>query len=318
MLDREIAAAIGRSGFGDELSAETLGDNRSLIDNWSADAQVAIPDVEVRDVHIPGSRSLRLRIFTPSRATGPLPVIYSIHGGGYVSGSYRQDDGRLSEWCDRFASLVVSVDYALAPEHPYPAALHDCRLGLDWIRENHDEVRADPNRIGLSGFSAGGGLAAALSIFLRDHAGLQGIKWQVLAYPMVNDRNVQRAEDVPVWNARSNAFAWQSYLGELFGSEDVSQYAAASRAVDLQGLPPTFLMVGSADLFYEEGVALARQLLADGVETEFHVYAGAPHGFFSLAPEAEVTRRAACALESWLSDQLRRGQTATAERAGSR
>ena len=158
------------------------------------------------------------------------------------------------------------------------------------------------------GMSAGGGLAAALTLLARDR-GEVTLAFQLLDSPMLDDRQAtasSRQDDLPVWSRGSNAFGWHAYLGELSGREDVPATAAPARAADLAGLPPAFVSVGAVDGFRDEDVAYAQRLNEAGVPTELHVYPGACHGFHLLAPHAPVTRRSMDNLKAWLGGQLRR------------
>jgi acetyl esterase/lipase len=192
---------------------------------------------------------------------------------------------RLSRHLD---VVVAAVDYRLAPEHPYPAALEDAVAALRWLA-GRPEVDAD--RIALVGDSAGGGLAAGLAFFVREHGASRPVL-QVLSYPMLDDRTTDGGVDPGVlrlWNQRSNRFGWAAYLGGRTGDE-VPATAAPARAEDLTGLPPTWIGVGTNDLFHAENVAWAQRLQAAGVPCELVVVDGAYHGFDGAEPRAGVSR----------------------------
>ena len=147
--------------------------------------------------------------------------------------------------------IGVSVEYRLAPETSYPGPLDDCYSALRWTYDNADELGIDKERIGIYGLSAGGGLAAVLALLARDRGEIP-VAFVLLDCPMLDDRQRTpsiRAEGLYVWGSGSNAFGWRSYLGALSGSDDVPAYAAAARATDLAGLPPTCVVVGSIDGF---------------------------------------------------------------------
>jgi triacylglycerol lipase len=190
--------------------------------------------------------------------------------------------------------LVVSVDYRLPPEVPYPGPLEDCYCGLLWVHENADELGVDRGRIAVAGESAGGGLVAALALLARDR-GEVPLVHQHLIYPMLDDRTCRQTANPFagefVWSPESNQFGWSSMLGGQTGGPDVPAYAAPARADDLSGLPSTFIAVGALDLFAEEDMEYARRLMRAGVPTELHVYPGAYHGF-ELAAQAQVTKAA--------------------------
>ncbi len=227
-----------------------------------------------------GSPAVMLRLYRPAGVQGALPLVYWIHGGGYLGGSYEGSNDVNGEWARELGCAVVSVEYRLAPEHPYPAPLEDCYTGLKWLAVNASELGVDPSRVIIAGGSAGGGLCAGLALLVRDRGELS-VTHQVLIYPMVDDRRTTGSSQWStwVWTKESNDIGWRAYLGELFGSDNVPAYAAASRATDLAGLPPAYVMVGSLDLFFDEDVDYASRLIVAGVPTELHVYPGGPHAF---------------------------------------
>jgi triacylglycerol lipase len=265
-------------------------------------------EVERIDHVVPGpdgAPDVVVRVHRPKGIEGPLPCVYAIHGGGYMMGSYTGDDARFDNWCPQHRCVGVAVEYRLAPETPYPGPLEDCYAGLVWVHRHAADLGVDPGRVGIVGASAGGGLAAGLALLARDRSG-PPIAFQLLIYPMIDDRQItssSRAE-TPIWNPAANEFGWRSYLGDLYGSEHVSPYAAPSRATDLAGLPPAYVAVGTADGFHDEDVEYALRLNRAGVPTELHVYAGAPHGFDSLLAGAPVAQRARRAMNDWLERRL--------------
>jgi acetyl esterase/lipase len=255
----------------------------------------------------PGDPDVTVRVYRPPARQDGRPCIYWIHGGGYILGSALVDDPRLERWSDEFGCVVVSVDYRLAPEHPFPAPLDDCYAGLAWTTSAAVELGIDPARIVIGGASAGGGLAAALALLARDRAEITPA-FQLLIYPMIDDRAPHPSSGIsgaPIWSPAANKLGWTAYLGRQPGSDDVPAYAAAARASDLRGLPPAFIAVGTLDVFRDEDIAYASRLLAAGVPTELHVYPGAPHGFDSLLPSAAVSLR--CQRD--MDDALRRALT---------
>ncbi len=261
--------------------------------------------VERRDHVVAGNPDIVVRVHRPLGVDGPLPCIYSIHGGGLVLGSYEMDDARFDRWCPLFGCVGVSVEYRLAPETPYPGALDDCYRGLAWTLDNHAELGIDPDFVGVAGVSAGGGLAAALALLARDRGEIP-LRFQLLECPMLDDRQItpsSRLEGLLIWNRDSNAFGWKSYLGGLHGTDDVPVYAAAARAVDLAGLPPAYVSVGAVDGFRDEDVDYATRLNQAGVATELHVYPGAPHGV-GLFAGTDIANRYQRDIEDWVGRQL--------------
>jgi acetyl esterase/lipase len=191
--------------------------------------------------------------------------------------------------------LVVSVDYRLAPETPFPGALEDNYAALKWMNLNAASLGIDPKRIAIGGESAGGGHAAMLAIAAQDR-GEYALAFQLLIYPMLDDRTGS-TKPAPehighfLWNSGSNRFGWESLLGMAPGSANPPAGSVPARVKDLSGLPPTFIGVGALDLFVDEDVDYARRLIAAGVPTELLVVPGAYHGFNGLVPKASVSVR---------------------------
>ena len=240
----------------------------------------------------PGSPAMLVRFYRPSRGPARLPALLWIHGGGYVLGDVEGDDGTARQLAKAIDCAVVSVEYRLAPEHPFPAPLEDCYAALRWLSREANMLGVDPNRVAIAGASAGGGLAAGLALLARDRGELE-VCFQLLIYPMIDDRELTPSSvtDPRVWNRQNNRKGWRAYLGREPGGDGVSPYAAAARAVDLAGLPPAYLPVGELDLFLDENIDYAQRLVRAGTPAELHVYRGAYHGFYGLAPEADVSRR---------------------------
>ena len=302
LLHPEVAAAAALIPF-DEVTAEILPSLR---------AGMALPmplsdAVERTDHVVSGDPGVPVRVHRAKDAAGALPCIYSIHGGGYVIGSYEMDDPVFDELCPKLGVVGVSVEYRLAPDTPYPGPLEDCYHGLQWTHEHAEELGIDPSCIGVMGVSAGGGLAAALALLARDR-GEVPVAFQLLDSPMLDDRQItpsSQQDGLAVWSRSSNTFGWKSYLADLYGREDVPYTAAPARADDLSGLPPAFVSVGAVDGFRDEDVDYALRLNQSGVPTELHVYPGACHGY-QLAREAPVTKQSARDKVDWLSRQLDR------------
>jgi acetyl esterase/lipase len=266
--------------------------------------------VKREDILVPGDPGVVIRVHRPVGVEGPLPCYYAIHGGGYIMGSYSMDDARFDAWCPKFNCVGVSVEYRLAPETPYPGPLEDCYLGLKWVYENHEELGVLPDHIGIGGVSAGGGLAAALALLARDR-GEVPLRFQLLDCPMLDDRQAtpsSQLDGLHVWSGRSNTFGWRSYLGDLYGSDDVPAYAAAARATDLTGLPPAYVCVGGVDGFRDEDIDYATRLNQAGVPCDLHVFSGAPHGVMMFA-ESSVAKRYAETSLAWVGEQLRADAT---------
>jgi acetyl esterase/lipase len=249
-----------------------------------------------------GAPDISVRVYRPVNASGSLPGVYFIHGGGMILGNVEGEGPVAEQVCEQVGAVVVSVEYRLAPEHPHPAPSEDCYAGLVWMARNAAELGFDPDRLAVYGGSAGGGLAIAMVLLARDR-GFPAIRFQMPIYPMIDDTNETASSheitDVGVWDRPANIEAWQWYLGG--GKAD--QYAAPARAEDLSGLPPAFIDVGTVDLFRDEDITFAMRLMQAGVPTELHVNPGAYHASEVLAPQAELSRR----IWERRFDALRRG-----------
>ncbi|MGZ7014624.1 MAG: alpha/beta hydrolase [Acidimicrobiales bacterium] len=254
-----------------------------------------VPSVDVVSRTIPTSdgHPLRAVLYERSGRNRPRGALLWIHGGGMVLGAPEQGHDLCSRWADELGLLVASVDYRLAPEHPCPAGLEDCYRALCWLHDQADVLGVDAERIAVGGDSAGGGLAAALSQMARDRGG-PAIRFQLLEYPMLDDRTVLRTDHrgtgAFVWTPRSNRFAWTAYLGHAPTVGGAPPYAAPARTDDLTGLPPAWVGVGDLDLFHDEDVDYARRLTEAGVACELHVEPGMYHGADSVLAAAPTSR----------------------------
>jgi acetyl esterase/lipase len=237
-----------------------------------------------------GRPPVRVHLYERADRIRPTGVLYWIHGGGFVIGNPELSHGYCSMFADELNVLVVSVDYRLAPENPFPEGIEDCYTGLLWVRDHAAELGIDPSRIAVGGDSAGGGLAACLAQLAHDRAEVD-LCFQLLVYPMLDDRTVLRTEHGGtgefVWSPASNRFGWTSYLGRPPGAGDAPAYAAGARRADLAGLPPAWVGVGDLDLFHDEDVAYAERLQAAGVPCELVVVPGMYHGADGLPGTAD-------------------------------
>jgi acetyl esterase/lipase len=255
------------------------------------------PGVSREERRIPGpagAPDVPVRIYRRAERTAhDVPGIVWMHGGGYVLGSYDLDQPFLDGLVAATGCVAVSVDYRLAPETPFPGPVDDCFAALEHVRHAAGELGVDAARLAVGGASAGAGLAAACVLRARDE-GL-ALVHQHLIYPMIDDRQAtpsSRWDLLAIWSREMNAFAWQSYLGDLHGTDDVPAYAAPARAQDLARLAPAYVHVGGLDGFLHEDVDYAARLLAAGVSVELHVLPLVPHGFDQVAPDAAVTATA--------------------------
>lgn len=245
----------------------------------------SLEDIRIHDTLAQSGDSkpdVMLRIYQPEDISEPVPALLWMHGGGLVIGNAKMEDAYLLKFVRDLGIVVISVDYRLAPDHPYPAAIHDCYTALKWVHSQAARLRIDPERIAIGGESAGGGLAASLAHLAHDRGEVTPA-FQLLVYPMLDDRSALRT-DLPyaslmIWTPEDNRFGWESYLQIPAGAEIVPPYAVPARRSDLTGLPPAWIGVGTLDLFYEEDVAYAERLDRSGVECELVVVDGAFHGF---------------------------------------
>jgi triacylglycerol lipase len=238
---------------------------------------------------------VRVLVYRPTSTGTTAPAILHIHGGGYFMGTPEMSDLQNRQLVAELGCVIVSVDYRLAPETKFPGPVEDCYSALKWLKNNAQDLKIDPTRIGVKGESAGGGLAAAVALLARDRGEIK-LAFQHLIYPMIDDRVCVTDNPHPfagefIWTPMDNVFGWSTMLNSPPGAEGVSPYAAAARAKDLSGLPPTFISVGALDLFMEENIEYARRLSRVGVPVELHVYPGAVHGF-DLVPHARVAMAA--------------------------
>ena len=268
---------------------------RQLTEEYQRILRDALPktDVTIEETAFAGPDcEIPLVIYQPP-TPAPRGGLLWMHGGGYIVGTARADYHGVG-FAEHAGCTVVSVDYRLAPESTYKDSIADCFAALNWMVDNAGELGIDRERIAIGGGSAGGGLTAGLAHYNRDHGG-PALKLQLMLYPMIDDRH-----DTPsgheithptVWHRQVSLAAWKMYLGDEYGTDQVSPYAAAARATEFSNLPPAFVTVGALDLFRDENIDYAQRLMAAGVPTDLQVYPGMIHGAEMSVPEATVSRR---------------------------
>lgn len=230
-----------------------------------------------------------------TETTTPAPALIHIHGGGMLFGGGDIFHNPCALMVQETGVQLFTVDYRLAPEHRFPTPAEDCYAALVWAHKHAEQFGIDRQRIGTFGESAGANLAAAITLMAQDRSLSPGVAKQILVYPMLDDTNIvaRLAQDaVAIWTTTTNALAWSTYLGDLYGSDHVSPYAAPARVASVAGLPPTYLEVGTADIFLDETLKFASRLAAADIEVELHVRPGLPHAFVICAPFIGATQRA--------------------------
>ncbi|MFJ8958310.1 alpha/beta hydrolase [Lentzea sp. NPDC102401] len=252
--------------------------------------------IDIRDLTVPGpsdAPDVPVRVYSPANRQGLVPGLVYVHGGGFVLGDLDTFHAHVLRLADELGIVIVSVDYRLAPEHPFPAPVEDCYAALKWTAEKAGELGIDPARLGIGGESAGGGLTAGTVLMARDRGGPE-LCFQFLGIPELDDRlgteSMTDYVDTPIWNRPNAVYSWTAYLGTEPGGDDVSPYAAPARAADLRGLPPTFVSTCQFDPLRDEGVEYARRLAHAGVPVELHLYPGTFHGS-SMVASAEISAR---------------------------
>ncbi len=299
MIDPELAAVVDllpKMDLSDPVAA------RRAFEEILVNIRFDIPGIEtlaIDDRTVPGwegEPDVPVRVYRPARSGAGErgPGILMIHGGGFIIGSVEAEHAGAALTAIDTGAVVVSVEYRLAPEHPYPAGLHDCYAALSYLNAEADALGVDPERVAVIGASAGGGLAAATALLARDRGG-PPICFQLLAIPELDDRleteSMRLFVDSPMWSRPKAVQSWEAYLGPLSGADDVPAYAAPARANDLSRLPPAYVSTAENDPLRDEGITYAQRLLQAGVSVELHQFPGTFHGS-ALVTSAAVSKRA--------------------------
>lgn len=295
--------------------------SRKLVRTMARVATRIMPVPRRASVSVSTTRTagLRLRVYRPDARLTDAGLLW-IHGGGLLFGDARQDEALCAETAHELGITVVSVNYRLAPEHPFPAAHDDVHAAWQWMRAHAAELGIAEDRLAIGGESAGGGLAAGLIQRVHDEGGVQPLA-QWLFAPMIDDRTAADTSlddlDHWVWNNRANRYSWHAYLPGLADGDSVPPYAAAARRTDLSGLPPAYIAVGDIELFAAENTEYAQRLAQAGVPAELDLVPGAPHGFENWARETEPAKELMQRARRWLAESLR-GRPLTPPRAPAR
>lgn len=293
-MDAELCAALAMLEAVDprDLQAHraSLQRLRSESDGFRSGG-VVIDDLDPSEG--PGSPPVRVRRYRSLHSPLPAPTMLWLHGGAFALGFPEVDDDLCSRLAAATDYVVISPDYRLAPEHPFPAGFEDCHAVANWLLRFPDIAGADTSCLVVGGSSAGGGLAASLCIRLRDD-GDNHVLQQILACPVIDDRltsdSMQRFRETPVFDRGQAELMWERYLAGWQGP--TPPYAAAGRCNDLRGLPPTYIATAEEDPLRDEGIAYAMRLLQSGVSVELHQFAGTFHSFDTVVPTASVSQRA--------------------------
>jgi acetyl esterase len=258
-------------------------------------AEVDTTGLTIEDREIPGPEGappVPIRVYRPEGVATDRPALLTIHGGGFMMGSIEMEHAGATDLARHLSAVVVSVEYRLAPEHPFPAGVEDCYTALVWLAGHAAELGVNAARIAVGGQSAGGGLAAAVALLARDRGG-PALCFQFLGIPELDDRletaSMRAFVDTPMWHRSNAELSWQYYLGAAHGG-DVSPYAAPARAADLSGLPPAYVTTMEFDPLRDEGITYALRLLQAGVSVELHNFPGTFHGS-AIVRTAAVSRR---------------------------
>ena len=299
-FDPELAPVIPSlhlGDFSDVAAARAMLE--SMLAGINADVDTSGLTIEDRTIDGPDGTDLSVRVLRPTSAPGPLPAVLHIHGGGFAVGSVNSELGGCVQLASRLPAVVVSVEYRLAPEYPFPAGIEDCYTALCWLHTQVDALGVDPKRVAVSGGSAGGGLAAGLALMARDRGG-PSLCFQFLGHPRARrpPRDPQHAAirgHPDVEPPERHPVSWKYYLGDAPGP--VSPYAAPARAENLADLPPAFVSTMEFDPLRDEGIIYALRMLQAGVSVELHQYPGTFHGSAMVTTAAVSKRQSAETVE---------------------
>ncbi len=306
-IDPQVAAALDELGISPGFTADEISQAREESALFQAEVLERIAPLGLRRDDSPVSAFrgglIDVSSFTPPGMRRRRAAILYVHGGGMVSGDRFSGMDFLASWAIAHDVVVVTADYRLAPEFPDPYPVEDTFAVLTWMVERADDLEIDPHRIVIVGVSAGGGIAAGTALLARERGGPQ-LLGQMLLCPMLDDRDAtistKQIDGIGYWDRGASVTAWTALLGERRATDDVSIFAAPARAEHLSGLPPTFIDVGSAEVFRDESVAYATAIWAAGGAADLHVWAGGVHAYELLAPDAAISRETVRTRDQWL------------------
>jgi acetyl esterase len=280
----------------------TVAEWRARIETLSTAARQPYPaGLSVSDHEISADRPLRVRVYRP-KSDRALPALVYMHGGGWVVGSINSHDGITAALANDTPCVVISVDYARAPEHPFPAAVEDCQAAVAWVFDNAETLGIDAEAIAVGGDSAGGNLAASMTFAFRGTS--RRIRGQLLLYPCVDidfSTGSYRSEaNAPYLKAAEMVWFWAQYCPD--GESRSNPLAVPMRQADLSNLPPAFVVVAEHDPLRDEGRAYAEKLRAAGNDVTFRPGHGLIHGFLRARGFARSARDEHAAMTAWLTN----------------
>ncbi|WP_394938139.1 alpha/beta hydrolase [Psychromicrobium sp. YIM B11713] len=270
---------------------EFVDEQRAFYESMIPNAGAADPVAEVLSLEIPAKnpeRSIPLRLYRPANLDAKAPVMLYIHGGGFASGSLNTHDVLARALANGIGALLFSIDYRLAPEHPFPAGLNDVSAALSWLTDHAEEFGGDPDRLVIGGDSAGGTLAIAASTRVRDAGGKQ-VRAQLLLYPLLTF-----ATDSQSWKELGAdhfpTLGIMPYFERAYvpQGQDATDPMISPLNGELKDLPPSIVLIGELDPLRDHARAYAESLEAAGVPVEFAVYPGVEHGFIQFFKDPAI------------------------------
>lgn len=290
--DPELAPAAAAAPFLDAANPDAV---RGLLASLGElVGPYRFPDEVIQRTDVvptPGGSMVEIQIIRPREFAKGAPAILWFHGGGFIFGSASMDFPLNAHLAQQLGAVIVSVEYSLAPEHPYPTAVREGFAVLEWMASSAEELGIDATAIAVGGHSAGGCIAAAVALMARDRGG-PALCFQALDLPVTDDRldtpSMRAFTDTPIWDRQNAEHSWRAYLRDVQIEDRL--YAVPSRAADLTGLPPAYVSVSEFDPLRDEGMDYARRLVEAGVSTELHLFPGTFHGSVAAVPDAAISR----------------------------